>query len=125
MGGRATGGVTRPKHVKIGHMRYHIEWLSEDQWQLAAGRQDWGGDSEHERGRIRLRITPGRSEASLRETLLHEITHAVWVIVGLNHFPHAGSDDEVEESVITRQSPTLLQTLQDNPHVVAYLVLND
>ena len=82
---------------------------------------DWGGRTEHEKGRIALRHTPGRSEDSMRETLLHEITHAVWAVRGLNHNPKPADDDETEEYIVTCQTAGLLEVLAENPHVVAYL----
>ena len=114
--------VTRPKSVKIGWQLFSIEWLNDDDWYLQKHDDNWGGATIHEEGRIVIRCQDGRSEDSLRETLLHEMTHAIWSTRGLNHFPRPEDLDELEEYIITSQSGGLLLALNDNPEALAYLL---
>lgn len=57
----------------------------------------------------------------MRETLLHEILHAVYFGTGSPlHRAHRGGA-EAEEVAVSSLSPTLLDVLQRNPLVVHYL----
>ncbi len=116
--------IKRPTKVKVGYMVYQIQWLTDTEWTQSNRHPDWGGGSEHEEGRIVLRVVPGRNEDSLRETLLHEILHCVWVAVSMNQmFRYSKADSsDYEEMVISSTSPTLLAVLAENPAVLAYLI---
>jgi hypothetical protein len=50
-------------------------------------------------------------------TLLHEVIHAVFSQVGMRDT----LDHNVEEAVIKRQTPLLLQVLRENPKLIEYL----
>lgn len=111
----------RPSKIRVGYTTFIIEWLDDTEWSLANENDDWGGVTYHERSLIRVRLTGGRSEDNLRETLLHEITHAVWSTRGLNLNPFSKDEDTQEEYTITCQSGGLLQAFSDNPSVTKYL----
>lgn len=117
-----TRKVPRPTSVKVGWNTLTIEWLDDDAWYAQRQDDNWGGVTIHESSRILLRCSEGRSEDSLRETLLHEITHAVWSSRGINHFPRPEDAEDLEEYIVTIQSGGLLQVINDNPGVMAYLL---
>jgi|688.fasta_scaffold478306_2 hypothetical protein len=55
------------------------------------------------------------------DTLLHEILHAIFEVVGLkNHF-----EEKEEEQIIAAMSPTLLDTLRRNVEVTDYILGRD
>lgn len=60
-------------------------------------------------------------ERSIRETLLHELLHACYIVTGnpLHYRTPTGVDGE--ELAVASLSPTLLQTLRANPDVASYL----
>lgn len=66
--------------------------------------------------KLKIVLDPALPGDQLRETLLHEVLHAVVRTVGL------GVDEDAEEQFIRAVSPTLLQTLQDNPAFTIYLL---
>lgn len=53
-----------------------------------------------------------------RETVLHELLHAMFDMTGLSH--ELGMDKE--ENIIRRLSPVLLDFLMSNPHILEYLL---
>lgn len=52
-----------------------------------------------------------------RETYLHELLHVVFNFAAIDR----GLDMAIEEDIIKRVSPILLQALRDNPRVCEYL----
>lgn len=112
--------MDRPDKVKVGPWTYEIHWLSDKKWIKDGHNRNWGGESGHIENKIYMRVGQA-AEGTLQETLLHEIIHCVFTVVGLNHYmkPKGGSQDEY---IIHSMTPTLLSTLQDNPEVMAYLV---
>lgn len=65
---------------------------------------------------LKIHVDPAQADGMARETLLHEILHAVADATGL---ADGWGDDE--ESTIRRLSPALLQVLRDNPGLVEFL----
>lgn len=113
--------MERPTEVKVGPWVYRIRYYTDKKWVKAGKETHWGGESLHEEQQINLRKTPHRGEGSLKETLLHEILHCVFVVTALNHYTRPRRGD-LDEYIISGMSPTLLAVLQDNPKVLAYLV---
>ena len=58
-----------------------------------------------------LLIRPGQSATRERETVMHEVLHAIWDLAGLS-----------DENIVNRISPLLLDTLRRNPHLVDFLL---
>lgn len=116
----ANGKIERPTHVFIGYATYEIRWMDETEWADEKNDNDWAGVTEHEQHLIGVRLM-SRTESSLQETLIHEITHAAWAVVGINHAHPHFPEDVREEMIVTQQSPMLLFVLKHNPHVLAYL----
>lgn len=64
-----------------------------------------------------ITLDPAQSADCLADTLLHEVLHAVWRLVGLDD----GPTERYEERVARAMAPTLLDTLRRNPELVKYL----
>lgn len=59
------------------------------------------------------------SEDSARDTLLHEVLHAV---IGVSTMELYHAEDNLEEKVVGQLAPLLLAVLRDNPELVAALI---
>ncbi len=67
-------------------------------------------------------LAPNNGPDMERETLLHEVIHAVWSQTFLDvKYPDEEGDSE-GEAIIRELSPRLLAVLRDNPKLVEYLV---
>lgn len=100
-----------PRFVKVGPYRYRIEFTAEELENSSYAECDLKKEV------IRVRMT--LSEGITRDTILHEIMHAVWdafsVMTKTDHL------EDVEEHVIRHLSTGVLGVLRDNPRLVAYL----
>ena len=112
------GIVTMPESVVVGPVTYRITDRDDD-WREAQlhgqGKRDrcWGLTWE-DRALILVNV---HDEQKRRETVLHEVMHAVAATVG------AGSKKKhTEERWISMFSPLLLDTLQRNPDLIAWLL---
>ena len=61
---------------------------------------------------------PDQAPGQLRDTLLHEVLHAICDTTGLAH----SWEQSNEEDAIRRICPMLLDTLRSSPSLVAFLV---
>lgn len=68
-------------------------------------------------------IREAQSACSKRDTLLHEVLHAVLFSSGLLTALPLSHDDE--ERLVVTISPWLHQLLRDNPELIAYLTKTD
>lgn len=66
---------------------------------------------------LKIRIRSNNPEVKMKETLVHELMHAMMAVNGLN-FERFEWD---EEGFIRRTSPVLASLLHDNPELVKYL----
>lgn len=65
-----------------------------------------------------IEVMDGLPPVEERDTVLHEIMHGVWDKMDIgNH--------RVEEHVIRKMATGLIQVLQDNPGLAAYLAQSD
>lgn len=107
------------KHIKIGPFIYKIRWVK----RLSDGDRELHGDTDNDDKVIRLNTV--YNEQLIKDTLLHEIQHAIYndtyaFDVG------EGSDPEVaEERVIRIFTPKFMQVMLDNPGLVDYLFKRD
>lgn len=113
--------VPRPDHLFVGPYVFEIRWLTNDEWVAQNQDENWGGVTDHSFLYIAIRLGAGVPEVRYQEVLMHEITHAVWSTIGLNHIHDSFDKDVREEEIITLQSPMLLFVLQHNPDIVKYL----
>lgn len=116
--------IKRPAKVRVGYLTYAILYISDEDWGRRNLPDGLGGMSDHEKATLFIRVTVDRQEDTIRETLNHEILHAVWTHTGLNnqHLMSKTDPDNVEELVVNTISPSLLMVLNDNPNVLAYLL---
>jgi hypothetical protein len=101
----STRKVRRPRVVRIGPHRYAIrsERIEGD---------DTFGDCSP--GACLIRIDPRQTASQRRDTLVHELLHALCSLTGLN-------EKVDEEDLVLRLSPALLDLLRRNPALVRYL----
>lgn len=67
-----------------------------------------------------IHVHPNQSLQNKRDTLIHEILHAILFASGAKRV--LGWSAEREEKVIRLLSPWLLAVLQDNPDLIDYLL---
>lgn len=63
-------------------------------------------------------IDPDRPEARIRETLVHELLHALWDVAGL---PSRDTERVGQEETVDALASGLTLLLRDNPALVKYL----
>lgn len=97
----------KPKKVNVGPFRYTIAWVED------LPESSGFTNMDH---RI-IGVAGSCDEQTQRETLLHEILHAVIDMTGLR-----GEDKDKEEKLVASISPVLYDVLRSNPTVVAYLL---
>jgi hypothetical protein len=115
--------VERPDFVKVGYLPCTIEFVENEEWKKRPIFAEHGGDGGlfiGAHGTIYLRYDEESHEQNLRETLLHEILHAVWFVTELSQ-ENAKEWEDPEERVVGRSSGLLLDVLQSNPKVFKYL----
>jgi hypothetical protein len=103
--------------VQVGPNRYRVVL---DQAAIdrigAEGGTDLLGDTDREK--LVITLSPGAAEDVVRETLLHEVLHAVFDVTGLGH----EIGNKREEALIRRLSPALLDVIRRNPRLMADLM---
>ena len=72
------------------------------------------GNTDHHN--LSIIIDDTMAEQMIRDTLLHEILHAIWATSGLIEF-----DDLTQEQMVSTVAPQLVYVLRSNPDLVAYL----
>ena len=115
----------RPTRIRVGPYVFTVEW-SATAW--ADAQQAAGSPFDAEMGRSygytdryssRIWINPHAVHEYQREALLHEVMHACQAVAVL---PNGATATPVTgEDFITRISPILLDTLDRNPGLRAYL----
>jgi hypothetical protein len=106
-----------PETIVVGPVTYDV---SVDEKELLEAcrseRSDLFGYCSVRKQRIVVGLDQG--DDCLRDTLFHEVFHAVFDMVGLN----ADLGDDEEEKLIRRLTPAVLDVLQRNPRLVEVLV---
>ena len=79
--------------------------------------------------RTEIVVSPAQASSQLRDTVLHELLHAICDDVGLSDYRDAPKDSvlsqEVEERVVRALTPAVLALLRRNPRLVTYLLAAD
>lgn len=127
MANGTTTKVPYPSEVKIGAKHYQIHWSAED-WvdRPAEERAEscWGVTNHIKLG---IWINPELHPTNRRETLLHEILHCLHANAGgdvlTQTLEHMSSAKEAEEFLVSRIEAGLFAVLQDNPAVLAFIVI--
>ena len=102
-----------PKRVTIGASSWTVRVTE----QIDASADDKLGITNGRRSEIQ--ITSVQSPSSMRDTLLHELLHALCYESGLS--PAMGIAEDDEERMIRILTPSLLLLLRRNPQLLAYL----
>lgn len=76
------------------------------------------GHTDHDALIVHVDTTAAAAPDTRRDTLLHEVLHAVAFTAGIS----AELGNTKEEEIIRRMSPLLLDTLRRNPALVAYIL---
>lgn len=97
-----------PASVRIGPH----EWTVRRQ-PIDADGEYYGRTVERE---LAILIAPGNAPSQERDTMLHELLHAIWAHTGLDY------DDEQQEQIVRSLSTPLLGALRDNPRLVTFLL---
>ena len=106
-----------PRRIQVGAQRLTVSVDSDKVARVAAkeGASELLGNYDSRRNRIL--IEPHQAAGQKVDTLLHECLHAVFDQTGLAH----EWGPEVEEGVVRRLTPALLDLLRRNPKLVAFL----
>jgi hypothetical protein len=72
-----------------------------------------------------IKINTSYTEQSVKDTLLHEIQHAIFHDTYAFDVGDNGDPEVLEERVIRIFTPRLLQVMLDNPDLVDYLFKRD
>lgn len=100
-----------PTQIKIGPHVYAVVLKAKSQMPREAG-ELLDGQCDFDRLQILLRV--GLCRSKKKEYLLHEILHACT-------YPSLNGKTMDDETFVDSTAPVLLQVLQDNPELVAYL----
>jgi hypothetical protein len=110
--------VIGSKRVQIGPARYRVVvgQAAIDRRAAEDGRSELLGHCHNDE--LVITVSPKMAEDAQRDTLLHEVLHAIFHSTGLAH----DLGDEKEESMIRRLTPALLDLIRRNPRLVADLM---
>jgi len=103
--GSASNATGLPATLRFLHLKIPV---------LKGGMTDDDSLGEWHANKAEIHYDPSSTEPVLRETLLHEMLHAVC--------EHTGLDPDQHETIIRSISPLLLHLLRENPKMVAWLV---
>ena len=111
----------RPTDVRIGPFTWTIH--VDDEMILAA--EDAAGEGRFgitaPRTHRILVATASRPEQAIRETVVHELLHAINVTYSIK-VPEYGDQGEKEETAVATLATPLLEVLQRNPMLLRWLV---
>lgn len=96
-----------PKLIYVGPFDFEVKQLAD---------MDLLGETHSNDGLIDIKRK--QSPANKRDTLLHEVLHAIVFHSGLGH----GLSHDDEERLVVTISPWILAVLRDNPALVDYLL---
>ncbi len=108
-----------PRFINIGPHRYRlvVDRAAVDRVSVEGGERVVGACDTT---RLTIVVDPDIAPSQVAETVVHEILHGAMSLIG------AGEDvtTDVEERIVLRLAPVLLQIVRSNPHLVAYLTAN-
>jgi hypothetical protein len=106
--------MKRPETVKVGPYTYEIVWDD----RLGPVSSAMGATNEQ---LVKLFIDPTNDEQAVRETLVHEVLHAIWKQTSLLvRFPD-GAGDSDGETIIQDLAPRIFALLLENREVVKWI----
>jgi hypothetical protein len=104
-----------PRNILIGHAYYTVKYdkhLSENSEAIGLT----GPETQ------RILLDPQVGADVERETLLHELIHAICFQAGLRLEGEPFQKTKVEEKVVWTVAPKILELLRDNPELVEFLL---
>lgn len=110
-----------PETVQVGPHRYQVVATTEAVMEARNNAGNAGLVGHHDAMRCRLTVDPDIPPSQAADTLLHEVLHAVLMVTGADE-QLARRKAGLDEYVICALTPTLLDVLQRNPDLVAFLV---
>ena len=112
--------MSTPTSVRVGPYTYTIKVDAERIKELEKESDtDLFGMTTH--GHLEIVLQPDVADTVLRETMLHEVLHAVLFNTGLSD----RMTDKAEEHLVRALSPALFALLRENPDLVRYLTGSD
>lgn len=99
-----------PPHVKVGPHTYKVEVAKPS----GLSHEEYGCTDI---GRTTISLAPGMSASMQRDTLLHEVLHAVLDATGWAH----RLGNKKEEELVRALAPALLTFLRDNREVLRWM----
>jgi hypothetical protein len=116
----------RPKSISIGAKSYKVFWKESDWLHRPNAAKDescWGSTDHMTLG---IWINPIINEQNKRETLLHEVLHAIHGSSGgdiaTEAMGHMDGVVDTEEYIVSRIESHLFGFLRDNPAALNYLL---
>jgi hypothetical protein len=109
-----------PKSVRIGPLRWRITTSLGSYNAFAAAENDGKALGFSQLETLTIVLKPGLPDSLLRETLLHELLHAIIQTQG-GVFDVA-KEEEHEEAAVAAISPLLLSTLRANEDVLEFIL---
>lgn len=107
-----------PPRIQVGPHTYDVEFDEQRCRDLELrGRSD--------QNTLTFLLHPGLPESMVRETVLHELLHAVLSIQGVDVTDEPLLTSENEERLVRCLAPLLLDTLRRNPRLATWLLAAD
>jgi hypothetical protein len=107
--------VTPPVSVLVGPFSYRVVFSADRIKELEKeSNTELYGITSH--GDLEIALQPDCAEMVIRETLLHEVLHALFYNTGLTE----RLSEKMEEQVIRSLSPALFDLLRRNPALLPY-----
>lgn len=119
----ATRPASRPESVTVGPFEWSVHWDAKaiKEFGHCAGDPVFGQTHPND---LTIWIDPDRPEQALRETVLHELLHAVVSTFDIR-VPYSMGDDDGfsrEERLVASLSSPLLDVLRRNPPLTGWLL---
>lgn len=112
--------MSTPTSVRVGPYTYVVKVDADRIKELEKeSNTDLYGITTH--GHLEIALQPDVADMVLRETLLHEVLHAVLFNTGISD----RMTDKAEEHLVRALSPALFSLLRENPELVRYLTGGD
>lgn len=106
-----------PRTVQIGPSRFDILIDEAEINKVACEAGGDGREGSYDGQRQKILIRPGLGEDRTAETLTHEVLHALMEMTGIAN----DVESNLEESMVTRLAPVVLDLLRRNPALVHFL----
>jgi hypothetical protein len=114
-----TGAMKPPKRINVGPFVYDVTF-DRATMDARVREESTALIGHHDGAVLTIDIDPDQAVGQARDTLLHELLHAIADVTGLSE---AWGDRE--EEFVGRLSPAILDTLRRNPKLVRYLIADD